>query len=724
MGHMFYNCESLTSINFTNFDTSSVHFSMHWMFSGCNKLYSLDLSGFNTRYVECMENMFENCYSLTSLNLSNFDTSGLTCDADLMFSNCHKLEYINLENAFKKTGFYKDDMFNGIPKNTVFCVNSNAPSTFKSYTNLGCSNSNSACDNNWRENQNKIIESDRSCTDSCQAPNNKYDILNKCYDKCTIILFLKGICKIEYEDKDKFIEEIIDSLMKGELTELLFDNIVKGENVIGYNDNEIIQISILSSQNKASDMRSIYFGEYKYILHEKYNYDEEDELIIMKIHNKLTNSNDFLTDYILFSPDGKERLDLNLCKIPNVRQYNSSPNDTFLDYCYIKQFFNNECKIDHDNQDILAGDIINSILNGSLNSSLNEIKNNKVLIAENGTEIYQISTLSNQLKVRNSTYLDFGECEAALKKANNISENEELLLLKIEHNFTEVKIPIVEYTIFSPDGKKKLDLNECKDINIHQYIQIDINEDEIYKYDTNGDYYNDICLPYSENGIDKIVFDRKEEFNKNNMSLCEKNCNFNGYNSTNKLVDCECSIKESLVPFYNMTINSDSLLNKFKNIKNLINIEIFKCCKLLFSIQGLIKNYGSYIFLFLILSNSILIFVFYLKDYYKFKKNIFYLPDKMFNQDIKDKNKISHETKKGNRKNKIKALRNKLKLNKLNNPIKKNKDKNEKLDKSDQNKLIADKIFVLSKRSKKLVARLKTKNNLNENVNIEKQNLS
>ena len=270
MGHMFYNCKSLTSINFTNFDTSSVHFSMHWMFSGCNKLYSLDLSGFNTRYVECMENMFENCYSLTSLNLSNFDTSGLTCYADLMFLNCNKLEYINLEKAFINNHFYKNDMFNGIPKNTVFCVNSNAPNTFKSYTNLGCSNSNSACDNNWRENQNKIIESDRSCTTSCQAPNNKYDILNKCYDKCTIILFLKGICKIEYEDKDKFIEEIIDSLMKGELTELLFDNIVKGENVIGYNDNEIIQISILSSQNKASDMRSIYFGEYKSILYEKY----------------------------------------------------------------------------------------------------------------------------------------------------------------------------------------------------------------------------------------------------------------------------------------------------------------------------------------------------------------------------------------------------------------------------------------------------------------------
>ena len=100
------------------------------------------------------------------------------------------------------------------------------------------------------------------------------------------------------------------------------------------------------------------------------------------------------------------------------------------------------------------------------------IKNNETLIAENGTEIYQISTLSNQLKVRISTYLDFGACESALKEANNLTENDELILLKIEHNFIEIKIPIVEYAIFSPDGKEKLDLNECKDIKIHQFTKV------------------------------------------------------------------------------------------------------------------------------------------------------------------------------------------------------------------------------------------------------------
>ena len=268
MGYMFYGCSSLTSINFTNFDTSSVTFSMHYMFSGCNKLYSLDLSGFNTRTVECMENMFENCYSLTSLNLSNFVTSGLKYTADLMFLNCSKLEYINLYNAFISDSFYNNDMLILIRENTVFCINPNAQNDFKSLTRFSCSSS--SCDNNWKESQSKVIESNLNCVNNCEVPFNKYDISNKCYDSCTIILFLKGICKIEYEDKDKFIKEIIDALMNGELTELLYDNIAKGENIIGYNENEIIQISSLFSQNKSSDMRPINFGEYKYILDEQY----------------------------------------------------------------------------------------------------------------------------------------------------------------------------------------------------------------------------------------------------------------------------------------------------------------------------------------------------------------------------------------------------------------------------------------------------------------------
>jgi len=50
---------------------------MDFMFSKCYSLTSLDLSYFDTSSVTRMDSMFSHCLSLTTLNLSNFDISSL-----------------------------------------------------------------------------------------------------------------------------------------------------------------------------------------------------------------------------------------------------------------------------------------------------------------------------------------------------------------------------------------------------------------------------------------------------------------------------------------------------------------------------------------------------------------------------------------------------------------------------------------------------------------------
>ena len=45
---------------------------MESMFNDCNSLTSLDLSNFNTQNVTNMKYMFYDCYLLTSLDLFNF----------------------------------------------------------------------------------------------------------------------------------------------------------------------------------------------------------------------------------------------------------------------------------------------------------------------------------------------------------------------------------------------------------------------------------------------------------------------------------------------------------------------------------------------------------------------------------------------------------------------------------------------------------------------------
>ena len=65
----FHNCSNLTSIkNIKNLYTYSVT-DMSFMFYGCKKLNSLDLSSFNTTNVKNVRFMFFGCSGLISINL-------------------------------------------------------------------------------------------------------------------------------------------------------------------------------------------------------------------------------------------------------------------------------------------------------------------------------------------------------------------------------------------------------------------------------------------------------------------------------------------------------------------------------------------------------------------------------------------------------------------------------------------------------------------------------
>ena len=48
------------------------------MFSNCENLTSLDVSNFNTQNVTDMSAMFNECSNLTSLDVSKFDTKNIT----------------------------------------------------------------------------------------------------------------------------------------------------------------------------------------------------------------------------------------------------------------------------------------------------------------------------------------------------------------------------------------------------------------------------------------------------------------------------------------------------------------------------------------------------------------------------------------------------------------------------------------------------------------------
>ena len=96
MRYLFSSCQSLESLDLSGFNTENVT-SMESMFSQCSSLRSLDLSSFNTSKVIDMYLMFYKCTNLESIDLSSFDTENLQKMAN-MFNSCTKLETLDLSS--------------------------------------------------------------------------------------------------------------------------------------------------------------------------------------------------------------------------------------------------------------------------------------------------------------------------------------------------------------------------------------------------------------------------------------------------------------------------------------------------------------------------------------------------------------------------------------------------------------------------------------------------
>ena len=111
---LFYKCEFLTNLDFTNFNSSKIT-DMEAMFCECISLTNLNLSNFNTENVTNMNHLFYKCESLIKLDLSNFNTQNVTI-MYCMFEGCKSLTSLDLTNFNTqsiKSIFDMDDMLDG-----------------------------------------------------------------------------------------------------------------------------------------------------------------------------------------------------------------------------------------------------------------------------------------------------------------------------------------------------------------------------------------------------------------------------------------------------------------------------------------------------------------------------------------------------------------------------------------------------------------------------------
>ena len=55
-----------------------------------------------------------------------------------------------------------------------------------------------------------------------------------------------------------------------------------------------------------------------------------------------------------------------------------------------------------------------------------------------------------------------------------------MILYEIEHNVEGFNIPIIEYVLFTQDGKKQLNLSICDNMKVQYYIPLSINGTDLH----------------------------------------------------------------------------------------------------------------------------------------------------------------------------------------------------------------------------------------------------
>ena len=271
---------------------------------------------------------------------------------------------------------------------------------------------------------------------------------------------------------------------------------------------------------------------------------------------------------------------------------------------------------------------------------------------------YSITTTRNQKKQinENKTIIDLSECETKLKEKYQIPEKESLYIFKIE--FLVENIPRIEYEVyynFSSNNLTKLNLTVCNGIKIDILIPKEIPINEIDKYNKNSRFYTDICYTLANSEIDISLADRRKEYENNNMSICEEDCDFTQYDSNTKKVKCSCFVKVNLPLISEIKFDKQKLISNFKDIRNIGNFKMLTCLKFFLKERNIFKNLSYYILIILLILSLISILTFRFHDYKMIKdfiyRNTMEINKKVINENIKTTN---------NEKNQIKNINNNL----------------------------------------------------------------
>ena len=294
--------------------------------------------------------------------------------------------------------------------------------------------------------------------------------------------------------------------------------------------------------------------------------------------------------------------------IPEKDLFNCLNQNKLINKCYTKDNYNNSQKYN-----IITETILSSYSSNSMKSL--------VLEGEKGL-IYQITSSKNERELLNNDILlddynlpiiDLGECEDLLRQEYNIAEEDSLIIVKKENSANKSSEKNIEYEIFEPYNKTKLNMSICSQVEINMYVKLELSEEmrsfaeemEALGYnifDINDRFYTDYCAKFTtKDKTDMLLQDRIDYIYNNIDSQCQSNCRFLNYVSGSKYINCTCNVEreKNVEVKYIDKLNSKTVLQSFYYVLKYSNYKILKCYKLVFVSTVLSKNKGS-IFIFIL----------------------------------------------------------------------------------------------------------------------------
>ena len=271
--------------------------------------------------------------------------------------------------------------------------------------------------------------------------------------------------------------------------------------------------------------------------------------------------------------------------------------------------------------------------------------------------IYKNSSCITELSLQ-IPKVDFKECYKKVQIAYNIEDD--LVISLVDKK--EIYNPKTFYSFYHPLSGEKLDadkicvndsiivkenLNELLDENNTFYeTQTYLTEQGINIFDINDPFYTDICYDF-DNPLKKDIplNDRIKDLFPN-ATLCDDGCQYEGINLEDMTATCDCKFNDIT---NNALIKDNEIINDLLgdvfDFINSSNLLVLKCFKYIF--KHFSRSIGGWISLILILAQTSMILLYFLKELGKTKiKLLNMVKDYIQYLSIKGKESINNPPKK------------------------------------------------------------------------------